>query len=176
MDTISLGVTLAFVAEAVERGWLDKQEIGVPFGWGDLARMLRLVEMTRAARASARGSPTAPGGSRPSVHPEGTKLVYAVKASSCPRTSARALKGLSSVTRPRPAAASHHDTRPTPQYAQGFDRRGTADKPAFRGAQPALHPGRGLARHLPLHVRAWLRPLRRRAVRHDGPRGHRLRT
>src|SRR5439155_3452318 len=26
---------------------------------------------------------------------------------------------------------SHHDTRPTPQYAQGFDRPGTADKPAF---------------------------------------------
>src|SRR5258706_14830541 len=26
---------------------------------------------------------------------------------------------------------SHHDTRPTPQYAQGFDRRGTKDKPAF---------------------------------------------
>jgi len=33
MDTISLGVTLAFVAEAVERGWLGKHEIGVPFGW-----------------------------------------------------------------------------------------------------------------------------------------------
>jgi aldehyde:ferredoxin oxidoreductase len=26
---------------------------------------------------------------------------------------------------------SHHDTRPTPQYAPGFDRRSTDDKPAF---------------------------------------------
>jgi aldehyde:ferredoxin oxidoreductase len=26
---------------------------------------------------------------------------------------------------------SHHDTRPTPQYAQGYDRRGTDGKPEF---------------------------------------------
>ncbi|MBI4242258.1 MAG: aldehyde ferredoxin oxidoreductase C-terminal domain-containing protein, partial [Candidatus Rokubacteria bacterium] len=26
---------------------------------------------------------------------------------------------------------SHHDTRPTPQYGQGFDRRGTDGKPGF---------------------------------------------
>src|SRR3990172_4926649 len=50
MDTISLGVTLAFVAEALERGWLDPKEVGVPFGWGDWRGMLALVEQTAYRR------------------------------------------------------------------------------------------------------------------------------
>src|SRR5580765_5740872 len=48
MDTITMGVTLAFVCEALERGWLTEREVGVPFGWGDWRGMLRLIEMTAA--------------------------------------------------------------------------------------------------------------------------------
>ena len=48
MDTISMGVTLAFVAEALERGWLDKREVGVPFGWGDWRGMVRLFQDRRS--------------------------------------------------------------------------------------------------------------------------------
>ncbi|PYN35515.1 MAG: aldehyde ferredoxin oxidoreductase [Candidatus Rokuibacteriota bacterium] len=131
MDTISLGVTLAFVAEALERGWLDRREVGVPFGWGDWRGMLRLVEMT--ARREGFGARLADGAWRlaASVHPEGTKLVYAVKGLELPAHSARALKGLSIGYATATRGGSHHDTRPTPQYAQGFDRRGTKDKPAF---------------------------------------------
>jgi aldehyde:ferredoxin oxidoreductase len=131
MDTISIGVTLAFVAEALERGWLDAREVGVPFGWGDWRGMLRLVEMT--ARREGFGARLAEGAWRlaASVHPEGTKLVYAVKGLELPAHSARALKGLSIGYATATRGGSHHDTRPTPQYAQGFDRRGTADKPAF---------------------------------------------
>ena len=131
MDTISIGVTLAFVAEALERGWLDPREVGVPFGWGDWRGMLRLVEMT--ARREGFGARVAEGAWRlaASVHPEGTKLVYAVKGLELPAHSARALKGLSIGYATATRGGSHHDTRPTPQYAQGFDRRGTKDKPAF---------------------------------------------
>jgi aldehyde:ferredoxin oxidoreductase len=131
MDTISMGVTLAFVAEALERGWLDRREVGVPFGWGDWRGMLRLVEMT--ARREGFGARLAEGAWRlaASVHPEGTKLVYAVKGLELPAHSARALKGLSIGYATATRGGSHHDTRPTPQYAQGFDRRGTKDKPAF---------------------------------------------
>ena len=131
MDTISLGVTLAFVCEAVERGWLTKQDLGVPFGWGDWRGMLRLVEMT--ARREGFGARLAEGAWRlaESVHPEGTKLVYAVKRLELPAHSARALKGLSIGYATATRGGSHHDTRPTPQYAQGFDRRSTKDKPAF---------------------------------------------
>jgi aldehyde:ferredoxin oxidoreductase len=131
MDTISIGVTLAFVAEALERGWLDAREVGVPFGWGDWRGMLRLVEMT--ARREGFGARLAEGAWRlaASVHPEGTKLVYAVKGLELPAHSARALKGLSIGYATATRGGSHHDTRPTPQYAQGFDRRGAKDKPAF---------------------------------------------
>ncbi|OLD31603.1 MAG: hypothetical protein AUI49_05425, partial [Candidatus Rokubacteria bacterium 13_1_40CM_2_68_13] len=95
MDTISIGVTLAFVCEALERGWLKREDVGVPFGWGDWRGMLRLVEMTAAREGF--GARIAEGAWRlaESVHPEGTKLVYAVKRLELPAHSARALKGLS---------------------------------------------------------------------------------
>ena len=131
MDTISMGVTLAFVAEALERGWLTPAEVGVPFGWGDWRGMLRLVEMTAAREGF--GDRLADGAWRlaDSVRPGATDLVYAVKRLELPAHSARALKGLSIGYATATRGGSHHDTRPTPQYAPTFDRRGTKDKPAF---------------------------------------------
>jgi aldehyde:ferredoxin oxidoreductase len=131
MDTISMGVTLSFVAEAIERGWLDPREIGVAFGWGDWRGMLRLVEMTAAREGF--GDRLAEGAWRlaESVHPEATRTVYAVKRLELPAHSARALKGMSIGYATATRGGSHHDTRPTPQYAQGYDRRGTDGKPEF---------------------------------------------
>jgi aldehyde:ferredoxin oxidoreductase len=131
LDTISMGVTLAFVAEALERGWLKPGDLGLPFGWGDWRGMLRLVEMT--ARREGFGDRLAEGAWRlaESLRPEATRLVYAVKRLELPAHSARALKGLSIGYATATRGGSHHDTRPTPQYAPGFDRRSTADKPAF---------------------------------------------
>jgi aldehyde:ferredoxin oxidoreductase len=131
LDTISMGVTLAFVCEALERGWLSPAEVGVPFGWGNWRGMLRLVEMT--ARREGFGDRLAEGAWRlaESIHPEATRLVYAVKRLELPAHSARALKGLSIGYATGTRGGSHHDTRPTPQYAPTFDRRSTEDKPAF---------------------------------------------
>jgi aldehyde:ferredoxin oxidoreductase len=131
MDTISMGVTLAFVAEALERGWLDPREVGVPFGWGDWRGMLRLIELT--ATREGFGDRLAEGAWRlaASLRPDATNLVYAVKKLELPAHSARALKGLSIGYATATRGGSHHDTRPTPQYAPGFDRRGTKDKPDF---------------------------------------------
>jgi aldehyde:ferredoxin oxidoreductase len=131
MDTISMGVTLAFVAEALERGWLAPDDVGVPFGWGDWRGMLKLVEMT--ARREGFGNRLAEGAWRlaESIHAEATRAVYAVKRLELPAHSARALKGLSIGYATATRGGSHHDTRPTPQYAQGFDRRSTKDKPEF---------------------------------------------
>jgi aldehyde:ferredoxin oxidoreductase len=131
MDTITMGVTLAFVCEALERGWLTTKDLGVDFGWGNWRGMLKLVEMT--ARRDGFGARLAEGAWRlaEQVHLEGTKLVYAVKRLELPAHSARALKGLSIGYATATRGGSHHDTRPTPQYAQGFDRRGTKGKPAF---------------------------------------------
>ena len=131
LDTISMGVTLAFVAEALERGWIAQAEIGLPFGWGDWRGMLRLVEMTAAREGF--GARLAEGAWRlaESIGPEATRAVYAVKRLELPAHSARALKGMSIGYATATRGGSHHDTRPTPQYAQGYDRRGTDGKPEF---------------------------------------------
>ena len=131
MDTITMGVTLAFLCEALERGWLSERELGLPFGWGDWRGMLRLVEMT--ATREGFGDRLAEGAWRlaESVHPEGTRFVYAVKRLEMPAHSARALKGMSIGYATASRGGSHHDTRPTPQYAQGYDRRSPDGKPEF---------------------------------------------
>ena len=131
LDTISMGVTLAFAAEALERGWLAPHEIGVPFGWGDWRGMLRLIELTAAREGF--GDRLAEGASRlaASLHAEAARAVYAVKGLELPAHSARALKGMSIGYATATRGGSHHDTRPTPQYAQGYDRAGTAGKPEF---------------------------------------------
>jgi len=131
MDTITMGVTLAFLCEALERGWVSPAEVGMPFGWGDWRGMLRLVEMT--AMREGFGDRLAEGSWRlaEAVHPEATRTVYAVKRLELPAHSARALKGLSIGYATATRGGSHHDTRPTPQYAAGFDRKSTDGKPAF---------------------------------------------
>jgi aldehyde:ferredoxin oxidoreductase len=131
MDTITMGVTLAFACEALERGWLDPALVGVPFGWGDWRGMLRLIEMTAAREGF--GDRLAEGAWRlaESLHPEATRAVYAVKRLELPAHSARALKGMSIGYATASRGGSHHDTRPTPQYAQGYDRRSPDGKPEF---------------------------------------------
>jgi aldehyde:ferredoxin oxidoreductase len=131
MDTISMGVTLAFVCEALERGWLSEREVGMPFGWGDWRGMLRLIEMTAVREGF--GDRLAEGAWRlaESSHPDATRAVYAVKRLELPAHSARALKGMSIGYATASRGGSHHDTRPTPQYAQGYDRRSPEGKPEF---------------------------------------------
>jgi aldehyde:ferredoxin oxidoreductase len=131
MDTITMGVTLAFACEALERGWLSEREVGLPFGWGDWRGMLKLVEMT--GNREGFGDRLAEGAWRlaESLHPEATRVVYAVKRLEMPAHSARALKGMSIGYATASRGGSHHDTRPTPQYAQGYDRRSPEGKPEF---------------------------------------------
>ena len=131
LDTISMGVTLAFVCEAVERGWLSERDLGLPFGWGDWRGMLRLIEMTAAREGF--GDRLAEGAWRlaESLNAEATRLVYAVKRLELPAHSARALKGMSIGYATATRGGSHHDTRPTPQYAQGYPRLTPEGKPEF---------------------------------------------
>ena len=131
MDSISLGVTLAFVAEALERGLLSAREIGVEFGFGGWRGMLALIEATAYRRGF--GDRLAEGSWRlaTALGEEAQRLVYAVKGLELPAPSARALKGMSIGYATGTRGGSHHDTRPTPQYAPTFDRRSSDGKPAF---------------------------------------------
>jgi aldehyde:ferredoxin oxidoreductase len=131
LDSISMGVTLAFVADCLERGLLTPADVGGPFGWGDHAGMIRLIRQT--AMREGFGARLAEGSVRlaAEIGQGAERLPYAVKGLELPAHSARALKGMSIGYATATRGGSHHDTRPTPQYAPGFDRRGTADKPAF---------------------------------------------
>jgi aldehyde:ferredoxin oxidoreductase len=126
-----MGVTLAFVAECLERGLLTPADLGGAFGWGDHAGMIRLLEQT--ARREGFGDRLAEGSWRlaAQIGRGAERLPYAVKGLELPAHSARALKGMSIGYATATRGGSHHDTRPTPQYAPGFDRRSTGDKPAF---------------------------------------------
>jgi aldehyde:ferredoxin oxidoreductase len=131
LDSISMGVTLAFVAECLERGLLRSVDVGGAFGWADHAGMIRLIEQT--ARREGFGDRLAEGSWRLAreIGGDAERLPYTVKGLELPAHSARALKGMSIGYATATRGGSHHDTRPTPQYAPGFDRRSTADKPAF---------------------------------------------
>src|SRR5262249_44339892 len=131
LDSISMGVTLAFVADCLERGLLKPAEVGLPFGWGDHEGMIRLIEQT--ARREGFGDRLAEGSRRlaEEIGQGAERLPYAVKGLELPAHSARALKGMSIGYATATRGGSHHAARPTPQYAPGFDRRSTEDKPAF---------------------------------------------
>ena len=131
LDTISMGVTIAFVLECLERGFLSEREVGVPLGWGDHRAVHRLVEMT--ARREGFGDVLAEGSVRLAARlgPEAAKFLHVVKNLEMPAHSARALKGMSIGYATGTRGGSHHDARPTAQYAPDFDRRNPEGKAAW---------------------------------------------
>ncbi len=131
LDTISMGVTIAFVLECLERGFLAEKEVGVPVGWGNHQAVHRLVEMT--GRREGFGDVLAEGSARLAgrLDPEARKFLHAVKDLEMPAHSARALKGMSIGYATGTRGGSHHDARPTPQYAPDFDRRSIEGKAAW---------------------------------------------
>lgn len=131
LDTISMGVSIAFLLACAEAGLAPKESDGVPLRFGDPETLLRLIELT--ARRESIGDLLAEGSARMADRfgPASRALLYCVKRLELPAHSARALKGMSIGYATGTRGGSHHDTRPTPQYAQGFDRHGTGGKALF---------------------------------------------
>jgi aldehyde:ferredoxin oxidoreductase len=131
LDTISMGVTIAFAMECFERGLLTERDTGMPLPWGDHRAINRLIEMT--ARREGFGDLLAEGSVRMAARlgPEAAKFLYAVKGLEIAGHSARTLKGMSIGYATGTRGGSHHDTRPVPQYAPDFDRRSPEGKAAF---------------------------------------------
>jgi aldehyde:ferredoxin oxidoreductase len=121
MDTISMGVTLAFALECAELGLLSPRDVGRELRWGDYHAMLHLVEDTAYRRGF--GELLAEGSWRLAerLGQDAYKYLYAVKGLELPAHSARALKGMSIGYATATRGGSHHDTRPTMQYRPEFD-------------------------------------------------------
>ena len=131
MDTISLGVTLAFAFECFEKGLLSREDTGRELEFGDYHAILELIEDTAYRRGF--GDRLAEGSARLAAQlgGEAGRFLYAVKALEMPAHSARVLKGMSLGYATSTRGGSHHDTRPTLQYGTEHDNTTTDGKPEF---------------------------------------------
>jgi len=131
MDTISLGVTLSFAFECYEKGLLTVDRTGRPLIFGDYRTILALIEDTAYRRGL--GDLLAEGSVRIAAQlgPQASQYLYAVKGLEMPAHSARVLKGMSLGYATSTRGGSHHDTRPTLQYATDHDNTTPVGKPEF---------------------------------------------
>lgn len=131
MDTISLGVTLAFAFECFEKGLLSRERAGRDLNFGDYHAILDLIEDTAYRRGL--GDLLAEGSVRLAARlgGEASRFLYAVKALEMPAHSARVLKGMSLGYATSTRGGSHHDTRPTLQYGTEHDNTTPDGKPEF---------------------------------------------
>ncbi len=131
LDTISLGVTLSFAFECFEKGLLTRERCGGELRFGDYRTILDLIEATAYRRGL--GDLLAEGSTRIAAQlgAEASKYLYAVKGLEMPAHSARVLKGMSIGYATATRGGSHHDTRPTLQYATDHDNTTPEGKPEF---------------------------------------------
>ncbi len=132
LDTISMGVTLAFALECFEKGYLTSQDTGGrPLRFGDPGLIVELVEAT--GKRKGFGDHLAEGSFRLAqrLDKAATELLSCFKKVEVAGHSARALKGMSIGYATATRGGSHHDARPTLQYAGEFDRTKAAPQPSF---------------------------------------------
>ncbi|MFQ5903075.1 MAG: aldehyde ferredoxin oxidoreductase family protein [Candidatus Binatia bacterium] len=131
LDTISLGVTFSFAFECFEKGLLSRERTERDLNFGDYHTILDLIEATAYRRGL--GDLLAEGSTRLAAQlgKEAAKYLYAVKGLELPAHSARVLKGMSIGYATATRGGSHHDTRPTLQYATDHDNTTPEGKPEF---------------------------------------------
>jgi aldehyde:ferredoxin oxidoreductase len=124
LDTISMGVTLSFVAECIEKGIVSEEDIGGRVRFDDGQALTGLVQAT--AERKGIGRHLALGSERLAERfgPEAQKLLYTVKGLEIAGHSARGLRPMSVGYATATRGGSHHDTRPkylTPDSDPGFE-------------------------------------------------------
>jgi len=124
MDTISMGVTLAFVAECMERGIVSEQELGERVNFGDGEVMVELIKKTVTREGIGRY--LSMGSSRLSEQfgKDSYKYLYTVQGLEIAGHSARGLREMSLAYSTSTRGGSHHDARPnylTHQPDPGFE-------------------------------------------------------
>ncbi|HUV08321.1 MAG TPA: aldehyde ferredoxin oxidoreductase family protein [Spirochaetia bacterium] len=112
MDTISMGLTLSFLAECMERGIVSQKEIGAGIRFSDGMGMLELIRAT-AYRQGA-GEILAQGSERiaKSLDPDAALCLNSVKGLEMSGHSARGIRSMALGYATSPRGGSHHDTRP----------------------------------------------------------------
>jgi len=124
LDTISMGVTLSFVAECLEQHVVSQADLGGRVDFGDGRAIVDLVEAT--ARKQGIGELLALGSARLARRFGGDayKYLYCAKSLEIPGHSARYLRPMSLGYATGTRGGSHHDSRPqylVPDTDPGFD-------------------------------------------------------
>ena len=112
MDTISMGVTLSFVAECIERGVVSQSDFGSAVNFADGPGTIDLIARTAAVEGA--GAKLAIGSRRLAEEfgGEAYKYLYTVKGLEIPGHSARGLREMSLSYPTSTRGGSHHDGRP----------------------------------------------------------------
>jgi aldehyde:ferredoxin oxidoreductase len=132
LDTISMGVTLAFAMECFEKGFLSEQDTGgIVLRFGDADVIHRLIRDT--ARRQGFGELLSEGSERMAARldPKTIEFLYTVRKLEIPGHSARVLKGMSIGYSTGTRGGSHHDTRPTLQYSNERDNVHPEGQPEY---------------------------------------------
>ena len=131
LDTVSAGVTMSLAFECFEKGMLKKSDVGFDLSWGDSDIVLQLLEDISLRKGF--GNILAEGGVRlaQEIGGDAINLLYASRGLELPAHSARVLKGMSIGYATGTRGGSHHDTRPTLQYASDHDNTTTEGKSEF---------------------------------------------
>ncbi len=112
LDTISMGVTLSFVAECMEKGLVSETDMGGRVDFGDGESMAALIEKT--AYMDGIGAHLARGSLRLSREfgKDASKYLYQVKGLEIAGHSARGISAMSLSYPVGTRGGSHHDGRP----------------------------------------------------------------
>jgi len=129
IDTISMGVTLSFVAECMERKIITEEDMGGKVNFADGEAMVELIKKT--AWKEGIGALLALGSVRlaEKFDKDAYKYLYAVKGLEIAGHSARGLRGMSLSYSTSTRGGSHHDGRPN--YAKEDPDPGFAPQPAY---------------------------------------------
>ncbi len=114
VDTISFGVTLAFLTECVEKNLIKQTELEIPLHFGKWNHLAEIAEYT-AYQKGLLGKLLAMGSKRIAeyIGKEAKKYLYEVKGLEIAGHSARGLRQMSLGYATATRGGSHHDTRPT---------------------------------------------------------------
>lgn len=132
LDTVSMGVTLAFAMECFEKGFLCQDDTGgIALRFGDIEVIPRLIKDT--ALRQGFGKSLSEGSERMAAQldPKTAEFLYTVRQWEIPGHSARVLKGMSIGYATGTRGGSHHDTRPTLQYSNEQDNVDPEGQPEY---------------------------------------------
>ncbi len=126
MDTISFGVTVAFLTECIENGLIQNSDLEIPLHFGKWNHLHEIAEYT-AYQKGLLGKLLAMGSKRLSEYfgKDSYRYLYEVKGLEIAGHSARGLRQMSLGYATATRGGSHHDTRPTyypndPEVDPGF--------------------------------------------------------